>query len=187
MQRELKPELLESLPPDHPDAMHNRRDLRIINRVLGNHRWFAGTLPPCCGRRKSPRAPAPAPVELGDYLAARGLRHRRTRSLAGPGRPAGGAALAPGDLLTFAGYDDYPVILGNLIFHQFTAVQLAELGRRLRGSASCLACEPVRWRRSQLVFATGACCLAPIMSACTMPGSALPPAFSAPSCPKCSA
>jgi hypothetical protein len=46
MLRTLQPELLDSLPSDHPDARHSRRDLRVINRLMGNHRWFARTLPP---------------------------------------------------------------------------------------------------------------------------------------------
>ncbi len=46
MQRTPQPELLDSLPPQHPDALHNRRDLRLTNRVMGNHRWLIRTLPP---------------------------------------------------------------------------------------------------------------------------------------------
>jgi len=44
MLRRVQPELLDSLPPDHPDALHNRRDLRFFNAVMGNFRWFARTL-----------------------------------------------------------------------------------------------------------------------------------------------
>jgi len=36
----LQAELLDSLPPDHPDALHNRRDLRLTNALMGNSRWF---------------------------------------------------------------------------------------------------------------------------------------------------
>src|SRR5580698_3898368 len=46
MQRQLQPEILDSLPHSHPDAAHNRRDLRIINRAMGNPRWFLRELPP---------------------------------------------------------------------------------------------------------------------------------------------
>ena len=44
MQRTLEPELLDALPPDHPDALHNRRDLRVINQIVGSHRWLKKTL-----------------------------------------------------------------------------------------------------------------------------------------------
>src|SRR5688572_14054246 len=40
MQRTVQPEILDSLPHDHPDALHNRRDLRLTNFVTGDHRWL---------------------------------------------------------------------------------------------------------------------------------------------------
>ena len=42
--RTVQDELLDSLPHDHPDARHNRRDLRVINALMGNHRWLARAL-----------------------------------------------------------------------------------------------------------------------------------------------
>jgi hypothetical protein len=45
MNRALEPELLDSLPHDHPDAAHNRRDLRLINGFMRNRAWFERTLP----------------------------------------------------------------------------------------------------------------------------------------------
>src|SRR5688572_12134903 len=41
MQRLVEPELLDSLPADHPEAIRSRRDLRIINRWMGNARHLA--------------------------------------------------------------------------------------------------------------------------------------------------
>jgi hypothetical protein len=35
-----QPEILDHLPPDHPDAVASRRDLRLINAVMGNHHWL---------------------------------------------------------------------------------------------------------------------------------------------------
>ena len=43
--RTCAPELLDSLPHDHPDAVHSRRDLRLVNRFMMNPRWFRRTLP----------------------------------------------------------------------------------------------------------------------------------------------
>jgi hypothetical protein len=155
MKRELQPELLDSLPPDHPDALHNRRDLRIINRVLGNYRWFARTL--------ADHLRPPAPVleigagtgELGEQLAARGIASDGLDLWPAPPRWPAGRRWHRADLMTFGGYDEYPVIIGNLVFHQFNAGQLAELGENLRRSATMiLACEPLRQRRSQVLFAT---------------------------------
>lgn len=162
MQRELKPELLDSLPPDHPDALHNRRDLRLINRVMGNYRWLARTLPD--------QLHPPGPVleigagtgELAEHLAARGIATDGLDLWPAPAGWPAGRCWYQADLLTFGGYNEYPVIIGNLIFHQFTAGQLAELGQKLRRSARViLVCEPLRRRSSQVVFAT----IAPLLGA----------------------
>ncbi|OYU98743.1 MAG: hypothetical protein CFE26_27060, partial [Verrucomicrobiales bacterium VVV1] len=43
--RQLVPELLDALPAADPAAVHSRRDLRRINALMGNTRWFRRTLP----------------------------------------------------------------------------------------------------------------------------------------------
>ncbi len=162
MQRELKPELLDSLPPDHPDALHNRRDLRLINRAMGNYRWLARTLADQLQPSGKVLEIGAGTGELGEHLAARGIA---TDGLDLWPAPVGGPAgrhWHQADLMTFGDYDEYPVIIGNLIFHQFTAGQLAELGQKLRRSARViLACEPLRRRSSQVLFAT----IAPLLGA----------------------
>lgn len=44
MNRCVEPELLDSLPPDAPEAMASRRDLTLLNRIMGHHRIMAGML-----------------------------------------------------------------------------------------------------------------------------------------------
>ena len=155
MNRACLPELLDSLPPDHPDAIHNRRDLRIINRFMRNRAWFEGVLPPLL-------RPGETALEIGAGMGdlARDLGER--------GIPADGLDLWPrpkywptarhwhrADLRTFGGYGDYPVVIGNLILHQFTDAELAALGERLRRTARAIvACEPARRRISQVIMAT---------------------------------
>ncbi|MBI3886580.1 MAG: hypothetical protein HY302_12750 [Opitutae bacterium] len=157
MQRQLQSELLDSLPADHPDALHNRRDLRLVNLVMGNHRWLARTLPRT--GRHGERV-----LEIGAGTGELGLR------LAAGGNPADGLDLWPRpsgwpaarvwhreNLLTFGGYGDYHAIVGNLIFHQFSAEDLAALGSRVRDSVRViLACEPLRRKFSQTLFGLAA-------------------------------
>src|SRR5688500_12706250 len=38
MTRDLQPELLDELPSNDPRALHSRRDLRRINKIMGNAR-----------------------------------------------------------------------------------------------------------------------------------------------------
>ena len=153
MQRTLEPELLDSLPHDHPDALHNRRDLRLINQIMGNHRWLERTLPRVV-------RPGEVLLELGAGTGELGLR------LASKGLSVAGLDLWPRppdwnsklvwhreDLRTFGRYSDYAVIVGNLIFHQFSEVDLAELGEILRRTARVIVVsEPQRRRRSQLLY-----------------------------------
>jgi len=162
MQRELHPEILDTLPPDHPDAIHNRRDLRLTNRMMGNGRWWEQTLPPVL-------RPGERVLELGAGTGELALR------LAGLGvvvdgldrwpRPAGWPAAHEWwqtDLRRFDGYDRYQALIGNLIFHQFSAAELADFGRRLPDSVRViLACEPQRRRLAQWAFAG----LAPLIRA----------------------
>ena len=42
--RVVEPELLETYPDDHPDAIIGREDLLLVNAVMGNHRWMVRTL-----------------------------------------------------------------------------------------------------------------------------------------------
>jgi hypothetical protein len=162
MRRTLEPEILDSLPPDHPDALHNRRDLRVINRVMGNHRWFHRTLPALIRPGEAVLEVGAGTGELGVRLAAAGIP---VDGLDLWPRPAGWPV--PGawyntDLRTFARYADYPVVIGNLIFHQFSADDLATLGAALRSRARVIAaCEPLRRRQSQSLYAL----LAPLLGA----------------------
>lgn len=155
MERLLQPELLDSLPPDHPDALHNRRDLRLTNQIVGNPRWISRTL------RQTLRANEVA-LELGAGTGDLGLAlHRRGLAVDGLDlwpRPAGWPTERRwhvADLRTFSGYGDYPVIVANLILHQFSDDDLRQLGEALRvRSRVIIACEPQRRRLSQVLYRT---------------------------------
>jgi hypothetical protein len=153
MERTLRPELLDSLPVDHPDALHNRRDLRLINQLAGNHRWMLRTL----SRRLLPGETA---LEVGAGTGELGLQLNQAR-LGTDGldlwpRPSAWPAERTwhvGDLRAFADYDRYAAVCGNLIFHQFSDVDLALLGAKLRKNVRIIAaCEPARRRSSQVLY-----------------------------------
>ena len=148
--RLLHPELLDALPTDHPDARHSRRDLRVINRFMGNHRWFERALPPLLRPGEAVLELGAGTGELTQRLALRGLRVTGLDLCAPPaGRPETHRWLQT-DLATFTGYADYPVIIGNLILHHFSDETLGQLGRQWRRHARLLLfSEPVRRRFSQ--------------------------------------
>jgi 2-polyprenyl-3-methyl-5-hydroxy-6-metoxy-1,4-benzoquinol methylase len=153
MQRSVLPELLDTLPPDGLEARRSRRDLRLINRVMGNHRWMVRTL-------RARLRPGERVLEIG---AGGGELSRR---LARAGILADGLDRCPApdgwprhltwhreELGTFGGYANYAAVIANLVLHHLTGPDLAELGQRLRrGPRLICACEPVRRRSSQRLF-----------------------------------
>lgn len=155
MKRIVQPEILDSLPQDHPDAAANRRDLRLINGIMGNSRWFERTL-------SARLAPADRVVEIGAGTGELGNRLRRRCRIA----PAAYCGLdfwsRPGEwpadweweqanLLHFNRYGEFSVLLANLILHQFVDEELKELGARVRAGnlRLIMASEPARRRTHQ--------------------------------------
>jgi SAM-dependent methyltransferase len=142
--------LLDTLPCDHPAALENRRDLRLINFLMGNHRWLAHLL-------RAQVRPAERILELGAGTGELALRlQRRGWRVDGldlwpaPGAWPASARWIRADLRSFAGYGAYDIICGNLIFHQFAAGDLGRLGAQLLARARLLfACEPARHQKSQ--------------------------------------
>ena len=153
MQRTLQPELLDSLAPTDPDALHNRRDLRITNRVMGNHRWFERTLPRLLKSGERVLELGAGTGELGHRLIRAQIRVDGLDLWPRPDDWPAEREWHRADLLSFPGYAQYGVVIGNLIFHQFSDEDLSALGKSLRGHARViLACEPARRRVSQTLF-----------------------------------
>ncbi|MCC5839809.1 MAG: hypothetical protein JJT96_06775 [Opitutales bacterium] len=149
--RRVFPELLDSLEEGDPAALRNRRDLRRLNAVMGNHRWL-------CRQLERLVRPGDRVLELGagDGVLLRKLDARlrgRGVTLSGLDRCASPIGLPAGvnwiraDLLEFEGWADYSVVVVNLLLHQFEDDALRGLGLRMGASARCvLGNETVRGR-----------------------------------------
>ncbi len=153
MQRQLTPEMLDTLPPDDPAAQRSRRDLRVFNAVLGGTRWLRRTLPQRVRPGERVLEIGAGTGELGASLARVGVAvdglDRAPRPVAWPVA----ARWHQADALAFSGWGDYEVVVGNLIFHHFDADALRLLGQRMAAHARLIvACEPVRKRIYQRLF-----------------------------------
>ena len=150
MKRVVGPEILDTLPADHPAAMANRRDLRRINALQGNPRWFARTLAATLRPGDQVLEAGAGDGSLGRELWRRVPALRRCRYTGldrQTDRPAGwptGWDWVRADLLDYPLAPAPQVVVVNFLLHQFDDPQLADLGQRLQAAACWVVCEPHR-------------------------------------------
>lgn len=155
MERTLVPEILDTLSPDDPAAVHNRRDLRIVNRFLGTRRWFASHLQPRFRPGDRILEIGSGTGELGRWLWSQGYQVDGLDLWPRPADWPAHGRWHQADLRSFDGYADYPIIIASLILHQFPDAELTALGARIARARSVLALEPGRSRFFQRIFGAG--------------------------------
>jgi SAM-dependent methyltransferase len=150
MLRAIQPEILDTLPPDDPAARKSRRELRFINHVMGNFRWFARTLAAVVRPGERVIEIGAGAGDLSDHLSRLGLAVDGLDVCPAPAGWPKGKRWHQCDLRDFDGFDSYDVVLANLVLHHFSDDELAAVGERLRRHARAIvASEPERrlkWR-----------------------------------------
>jgi len=151
MQRIVEPEIIDQLPPDHPDVRRSRVDLKVINFLMGNERWIARHI------AQFPAALAKGVVEIG---AGEGtLLRRLAKRHAGIALTACDLAPRPEGLPERIAWDRRDVfeslaevtggvLAANLFLHHFEYDELEQFRRYMeRFEVICLN-EPYRDERT---------------------------------------
>lgn len=151
MERRITPELLDHLAADHADAIASRRDLDVINRLMGNYRWFENEV-----RRHAPTGARFTEIGAGSgQLAKRLLKTGRIGSYCAidrmpcpPDWPAEWT-WRQCDIAEAGDFEGSDVLLANLVLHHFDNALLRGIGEKLDRSAVKLLLlnEPARRKR----------------------------------------
>lgn len=148
MRRVVEPEILDCLPHDDPEARRSRRDLRMINAVMGNTSWL---------RRQVQKRPLKRIVEIGagdGGLCAQLAKDRPELELAAVDlapRPVdlpGRIEWMQGDLFDALPELSGDALLANLFLHHFETASLRRLGGLIQGFRFICVSEPLRARRA---------------------------------------
>lgn len=147
-ERAFQPELLDTLPPDDPDAIRAREEMLQVNGIMGNHRWIERMV-----RRH--REDGWRITELGAGDGALSLRLWEAGCCNAAALHAFDLAPRPqlwpveaqwtrGDVIAQA-LPDTEIVIANLFLHHFTTEQLRLLGSRLSPvTRLIIAAEPAR-------------------------------------------
>jgi Methyltransferase domain len=158
--RSVEPEWLDVLPADDPRAVRSRRDLRLVNRIMGHGRVIRRAL----RQHRDAGRPRIAEIGAGDgTLLLRVLKGRSpcevvlvdrqpcvNEKTQCQYRDAGlDLRIEAADVFAWleAGDEEYDAIVANLFLHHFGDHDLTELLARVaRRTRLFIACEPLRGR-----------------------------------------
>lgn len=152
-ERRVEPELLDHLPSGDPAAIRSRSDLRLINCLMGNHRWIIAQLATHLG---SAGGVAGCGWELGAGDGELGAAI--ARRFGSEGFQLNALDLAPRssrwpsawdwqqhDLLATARTSPpADFVVANLLLHHFEDDELAQIGRWISKASTIIAVEPLR-------------------------------------------
>ena len=157
LNRSLTPEILDSLPEDHSDAIQSRRDIQKFNFIQGNHRWFLKQIRLLPKLRSGDHI-----VEIGSGNGTLG-RYLKSKNVIPDDVAVTGLDLAPRpkywpedwNWIQGCAFSESHLsrpathVLANLTLHHFTEEQLGSLSRHIsKETRAVLASETLRSRIS---------------------------------------
>lgn len=147
MKRVVVPEILDELKGTDPRAVRSRRDLRLVNALMGNERWIASELAKLGDGQGVSQTVAELGAgrgELVNLLSKKGCMVIGYDLQPKPENLDARARWQEGDFFSALGDDDSVAVVGSLILHHFEDAQLRELGELLQGKKVLLFAEPLR-------------------------------------------
>jgi len=140
------PEILDHLQADDPRAVRSRRDLRLINLLMGNHHWLLKQVKELRERGITKI------VEIGsgdglfcNKLGEEGFSVQAIDLAPEPKELHENVIWRQGDIFELLGEIKGDVIIANLFLHHFKEDELKKLGELFHHYSYFLCCEPLRW------------------------------------------
>ena len=151
--RVLAPEILDSLPHDHPDALESRGDIRFLNSVMGSFFWLRNRLEEhvCNSDRIVELGAGDGGLVryVGEEFPLIAARWTGLDFAPAPKNLPAQTSWVKGDFFSedAAGeaLQNATVIVANLILHHFTDAQLQELATRFKSARLLIISEPARY------------------------------------------
>jgi hypothetical protein len=149
--RDVQPELLDSMPGDDPRARRSRRDLAMINRLMGNFRWARQAVGWALdGRDLRVWELGSGDGWLLEQLVEDGVAVTGVDLLPRPEGLAKHVKWREGDVMEVLGEGVDGVVVANLFLHHFKDDRLAEMGHMLGRCEVICVSEPWRSRLALL-------------------------------------
>ena len=145
MRRVVEAEILDDLDPADPDAVRSRRDLRLINKLMGGPSWVVQQVSELQGIRRI--------VELGagDGALCNQLKSMRpdyevvaVDLISKPDAVREDVRWEKINVLDYEGFDQHTVVVANLFIHHLLDDELRVLGERLKSVNAIVFAEPHR-------------------------------------------
>lgn len=145
MKRVVVPEILDELAGDDPEAIRSRRDLRLINALMGNERWIERELENL-GVKEGVAELGAGRGELLERLSRGGWECEGYDLQPRPEDLAATVGWIEGDFFEALAEDESETVVGSLILHHFEEEALLRLGRLLADKKVLVFAEPLRSR-----------------------------------------
>ena len=150
----MEPEILDELIPTDPDAVRSRRDLRMINSLMGGEKWIVERVHQLMKQGNVNRI-----VDLG---AGDGALSQQLKSLfpdcevvavdliSRPESVRVDVVWEKVNVMEYDGFDEDTIVVANLFVHHLQEDELRLLGERLSSVLAVVLAEP--HRRAAAIF-----------------------------------